>query len=205
MERVYLKKDAIKLGWEKVKSNLWFFVLVSLTVLLVNLLPRISDAIWGPSVILGVVFFLLKAFIDIGMIRISLNFVDGILSKYEILFSGISLFLKYLAAIIIYMVLVAVGLILLVVPGIIVGIRLMFFGALIVDKGMNPVEALKKSFEMTKGKTWDLFLFTLSILGINILGLICIGVGLLVTLPMTSIATMDVYRKIQKSSEGSAI
>ena len=191
--------DAVKLGWEKVKSNLMFFVLVSLTVLFVNLLPRISDAIWGPSVILGIVFFLLKAFIDIGMIRISLNFVDGILTKYEVLFSGISVFLQYLAAIVIYMVVVAVGLILLIVPGVILGVRLMFFGALIVDKNMNPVEALKKSFEMTKGKTWDLFLFSLAILGINILGLICIGLGLIVTLPLTSIATMDVYRKIQKS------
>ena len=199
MERVYLKMDAVKLGWEKVKSNLLFFVLVSLTVIVVNLLPRISDAIWGSSVILGIVFFLLKAFIDIGMIRISLNFVDGLLSKYETLFSGIPLFLKYLAAIILYMVIVGIGLILLVVPGIYVGVRLMFFGALVVDKGMSPVEALKKSFEITKGKTWDLFLFTLGILGINILGLICIGVGLIVTLPMTSIATMDVYRKIQKS------
>jgi len=198
--RLYLKADAVKYGWEKVSNNIPFFVLVTLTVLVVNFLPRISDSIWGPSAILGFVFFLIKTFIDIGMIRIALNFVDGLSSKYETLFSGMPLFLKYLAAVIIFIVLVGVGLVLLVVPGIIVGVRLMFFGPLIVDKGLEPIDAIKKSFEMTKGKTWDLFLFTLIVFGLNILGLLCLGVGLLLTLPLTSIATMDIYRKINSAA-----
>lgn len=199
-ERLYLKADAVKLGWEKVTKNIPFFILVSITVIFVNFLPRISDAIWGPSFILGLVFFLVKSFIDIGVIKVSLSFVDGLTSKYEDLFKGMPLFLKYLGAILIFIVLVAIGLVLLIVPGIIVGIRLMFFGALIVDKGLDPVEALKRSFAMTKGKTWDLFLFTLLILVINLAGLICLGVGLIITLPLTSIALMDIYRKIDKAS-----
>lgn len=110
VDRLYLKGDAVKFGWEKVIGNIPFFLEVSATVIFINILPRISDALWGPSVILGIVFFLLMTFVNIGLTRISLNFVDGTKSVYADLFSGMALFLKYLGATILYMIAVFVGL-----------------------------------------------------------------------------------------------
>ncbi|MCX5782658.1 MAG: DUF975 family protein [Elusimicrobia bacterium] len=196
-DRLYLKGDAVRFGWEKVKARLLFFVLISLTVIFVNVLPQISDQLWGPSLILGIVFFLIKTFIDIGMTKVSLNFVGDIKTEYSVLFSGMPYYLRYLGTVIVFMVLTLIGFILLIIPGIIVGVRLMFFGPLVIDKGLAPIEALKRSFEITKGKFWDLLLLSLIIFGINILGILCLGVGLLVTLPLTSIAIIYVYRKLE--------
>lgn len=73
----------------------------------------------------------------------------------------------------------------------------MFFAGLVVDKGLDPIEALKRSFQITAGKFWDLLLFVLIMLGINILGILCLGVGLLITLPLTSLALIYIYRKLE--------
>ncbi len=196
-DRLYMKGEALKFGWEKVKANILFFLGIAATVVFVNALPRISDALWGPSVILGAVFFLLMTFINIGMTRISLNFVDGSQSVYADLFSGIPLFLKYLGATSVYMVVVFVGLVLLIAPGIWLSVRLMFFGGFVVDKGLDPIESLKRSFQVTSGRFWDLLLFVIIMLCVNALGIICLGVGLLITLPLTSLALFHIYRKLE--------
>ena len=91
---------------------------------------------------------------------------------------------------------VLVGLLLLVVPGVIAILGLMFTSYLIVDRGMGPIEAIKESWRMTKGHKGTLFLFTLTLLGLNILGFLALIVGLIVTVPISMLAVTHVYRKL---------
>jgi uncharacterized membrane protein len=91
--------------------------------------------------------------------------------------------------------------ILLVIPGIIWSIRFHFFSYLIVDKGVSPIEALKKSSKITKGTKWDLFLFGILLVFINILGALALLVSLFVTMPATMVANAFVYRKLLSQEE----
>ena len=91
---------------------------------------------------------------------------------------------------------VAVGLILLIIPGIYLAIKYQFFSFLIVDKNMGIMESFKKSEEMTQGVKMNLLLFSLALAGINILGALVFLVGLIVTIPTTVMATVYVYRKL---------
>jgi uncharacterized membrane protein len=50
-----------------------------------------------------------------------------------------------------------VGFILLVVPGIIFACRLTFVPYLVMDKGLDPVAAIEKSWFMTRGHGWRIF------------------------------------------------
>ena len=50
-----------------------------------------------------------------------------------------------------------IGLILLIVPGIIFGCRLAFVRYLVMDKGLDPVSAIEKSWFMTRGHGWRIF------------------------------------------------
>ena len=107
------------------------------------------------------------------------------------------IFVNYIIASIATGVVVIVGLILLVIPGIYLAIRLQFYKFLIVDKGdIGPIESLKESWKMTKGYAWNLFLFLILIALLNILGVILFGVGLFVTIPISLLSYAILYRKL---------
>lgn len=68
-----------------------------------------------------------------------------------------------------------IGFLVFVVPGIIFACRLAFVRYLVMDKGLDPVAAIEKSWTMTRGHGWRIFgMYLLSIL------LVCIGLLLLV-------------------------
>lgn len=75
-------------------------------------------------------------------------------------------------------IIVGIGIVLLIVPGIIFACRLAFVPYLVMDQKMEAIEAVKKSWEMTKGYTWTIFGMAVMSFFIAIAGLICLGVGL---------------------------
>ncbi len=84
--------------------------------------------------------------------------------------------------------------------GTIWSIRLSKFPYFIIDKGRNPIDALKDSWAMTRGSTWNLMLFNLLLLLVNLLGALAFGVGLLATIPTTQLAHAFVYRKLSAAA-----
>ena len=50
---------------------------------------------------------------------------------------------------------------------------------LVVEQKKEAIEAVKKSWRMTKGHTWTVFLVSLLAIPIAIVGLACVGVGII--------------------------
>ncbi len=67
---------------------------------------------------------------------------------------------------------------------------------LIIDQQLGPIECLKESWRITHGEKGDLFLFGLVTFFINLAGFLCCIVGLLITVPVTAIATSYIYDNI---------
>lgn len=88
------------------------------------------------------------------------------------------------------------GLLLLIVPGIIAGVVFGFAPYLVADRAMAPMAALRESARITKGNRWNLVLLGLALLGINILGFCALIIGLLVTMPLSSLAVVHAYRRL---------
>lgn len=205
--RFFSKSDAILFGWNTLKKNFGFFlgllavvVAVNLTVALV--MSSISDEAPRALVIaLGIISWILDLLISIGIIKISLKFCDQEQASYGDLFSAYRLLLNLMIGAIIYGAMVAIGTVFLIVPGIYLAIRYQFYDYLIIDKGMGPVEAIKRSGSLTEGVKLNLVLFWLMLVGINILGLIALGVGLLATVPISWLANAYVYRRLQLQTE----
>jgi uncharacterized membrane protein len=76
-------------------------------------------------------------------------------------------------------VIVGIGIVLLIVPGIIFACRMAFVSYLVMDQKMEAIEAVKKSWEMTRGYSWTIFGMAIMSFFIAIAGLICLGVGIL--------------------------
>lgn len=73
---------------------------------------------------------------------------------------------------------IGAGFILLIVPGIIFACKLAFVPFLVMDKKMEAVAAIQKSWEMTKGFTGTIFLMGLVSCFVALAGLICLIVGI---------------------------
>jgi uncharacterized membrane protein len=106
-------------------------------------------------------------------------------------------FWRFLGAQILLAIILIVGFLLLIVPGVIAAVGLGFSPYLVVDRAKGPIEALKESWRITKGHKWQLFLLGLVIIGINILGLLALVVGLLVSIPVSWLAVTHAYRTLQ--------
>jgi uncharacterized membrane protein len=80
-------------------------------------------------------------------------------------------------------------------------IRLKYSAYLVVDKNLGPVEAIKTGWKLTKGNVWNLFFFEILLCLINLLGALCLLVGLFITVPLSMLATTFVYRKLLLQSK----
>lgn len=86
------------------------------------------------------------------------------------------------------------GFILLIIPGIIWSIKYRFTPYLIVEKGMGPLEALRESGRLTQGHKWNIFVLGLVLFLVNLLGVLALVIGLVVSIPVTAIAQVALYR-----------
>jgi uncharacterized membrane protein len=91
---------------------------------------------------------------------------------------------------------IAIGLVLLVVPGIIFACKLAFVPYLIVDRKMEAVQAVKTSWNMTSGYSWKVFLIGLAAIPLAIAGLICFGVGIIFAIMWISLALASLYHAV---------
>jgi uncharacterized membrane protein len=103
-------------------------------------------------------------------------------------------FWKYLGASILLALAVTVGFVLLIVPGIILGLMFMFATFVVIERELGPIEAMGESNRITRGHKWQLFGFVLLLVLINLLGLLALVVGLLVSIPVSTLAFVHAYR-----------
>ncbi|MBI5456712.1 DUF975 family protein [Candidatus Kaiserbacteria bacterium] len=201
--------EAIRFGWELFKKRPW---LVIGAFVLTGMLSVSIQFTFGPEegapvnipamVLIGILSVVVGTLAEIGMITFSLRAHDAIDTVGIRDIWNPKLFLPYVFGRILVGIVVIVGLILLIVPGVILSFGFMFTSYLIVDKGLGPVAAMKESWRITKGHKWQLALLGLAFAGLNILGLLALVVGLLVTIPVTLLAAVHVYRTLEhKASE----
>ncbi len=204
-EKGFSPGEAIRYGWETMKNNIGFFIGLLIVAGIVTIVPRIIQALTEKSlpvfsILFGILAAVLQMIVSLGLIRIALNFVDNVESRTSDLFSCIPLFFKYLLASILYGLIVMLGLILLIVPGIIWAIKFQFYGYLIVDRNLGPIEALKGSSAVTRGAKGDLFVLGFLLGLINLLGALCLLIGLFATIPTAMVSLAFVFRRLQALS-----
>ena len=197
----FSKKEAIAFGWgitkKEIKLFIFLLILIYAILLFLSYLanyakkesPFVYCLLTSVSVAFSIIF-------ELGLIKISLKFCDNENPKILDLFSQCRLFFRYLFASILKSLIIFLGFILFIVPGIILSIRLSFFDYLIVDKNSKIIESLKRSWEITRSNTWNLFLLYLLFALINILGAFALIVGLFWSIPTTMVAEAFVYRKL---------
>lgn len=93
-------------------------------------------------------------------------------------------------------ILTALGVFLLVIPGIYLAVAYSFSVLMAIFGGFDFWTALEESRKLITVKWWKFFLFSLAILTMNLLGFLIIGLGLLVTIPVTFYATYVLFEDL---------
>jgi len=199
-ESKFSKIEAIRFGWNTTLHNFRFFLLVLGIVVGVSFLSRILDWFEIPIllfILVGIAFWIVNNILSLGVIAIVLKFAKGEKPVIQDLFSKKHLFFKYIFSNILVVILTLVGFLFFIIPGIILAIRMQFYIYFIVEKEVGPIEAIKKSWNLTKGSFWNLFLFGLLSGGVQILGVLVLLIGLVFTTPTVWIARAIVYEKLK--------
>jgi uncharacterized membrane protein len=190
----FSKADAIKFGWETTTGNIGLLVLGWVIFIAIGMMPVFVSDSW----VVMVVAWVFDLVVWMGLIRMTLRFVDGDKGELADLFSTFPLILKFLVASVAVGVVVMVGFCLFVIPGIYWSIRLYMFPWVLVDKDVGPFEAMRQSWEMTRGSCWNFFLLALLLGAVNILGMIALVIGLLITVPLSIVAIGYAYRRLEE-------
>jgi hypothetical protein len=94
-------------------------------------------------------------------------------------------------------VIVGLGIVMLIVPGIIFACRLAFVPYLVVDRDMDVMDALRVSWDMTRGYGWQIFFMGFLAFFIVIGGLLALVVGVFVSLMWISAAFATIYHAVE--------
>lgn len=189
-------------GWAIFKQEPWKIIGVMAVLLAASFL---SSFLFGgkDAGMLGIVDSIINAFIGLGFILMALAIHDSphsftLMNAWEP-----RRFIPYVITSILTALCVLVGLILLVVPGIIAVTGLALSPYLVVDRKMNPIDAMKKSWELTKGSRLTIFFLILIAILVNIAGALLLFIGLIVSIPVTMLAFVSMYRSFMPREESS--
>ena len=133
-----------------------------------------------------------------GFVVYFLNLIRNDNTDYERLFDGYKDFIRIFLAEFLVNLATGIGMILLIIPGIIIGSGLVMTGFILKDdKEISAVDAMKKSWEMTDGHKGALVLLFLSFLGWIILSIFTLGIGMLFLYPYMQTALAHCYEDLK--------
>ena len=167
-------------GWEMVKDDLGVYAgLALVTFFLGTMVPFI---IQGPLTAGFFIFCMKKA------LNRRAEFAD--------LFTGFNFFIPALVASLVITLFVSIGTVFCIIPGIVIAASCKFTYLFIVDKRMDFWPAMQASHAVVKNDYFGFTMFLVAMTLLNVLGVICCLVGVLVTIPISVAAITVAYRDI---------
>lgn len=198
--------DALNFGWIRFKDNagVWIGIVVLFGVVSA-LLSFLGGGFGNESVGFRTFLFSLISvvagwYLQAAIVRGSLDEVDGRKPGFDAFFQLPNIGPILLTALLVTL-LAAVGFILLIIPGLIVMFLSYFSTHFVVDRKLPVIENIKSSWSVISKNVGPLLLLALAVVGLNIVGALLCGIGLLVTLPVTSIAVTYAYRTLAGGSQ----
>lgn len=204
----------VRFGWETFKKRPWYLIGATIAFLVigwiagfaVGFVSAVLQVLLG-EVIGGIISFLgsmlVNTLIGMGWIAFFIKAHDDLAAAKTADFWHPQHFFSYVGTTILFVIVVLIGFVFLIVPGIIAALSFMFAPYLVIDKGLGPVAALKESARITKGNRLRLLALMGAVALLSLLGLVAFIVGLLVAIPVTSLAYINAYRRFSADA-GSA-
>lgn len=194
--------EIVGYGWKKfqefvgqiIVAVIIYVVVIGVFSFLGNIISTSIDSVIG-SLIFSFLQLLVFSVISIVLIRAVLLIVDGKPLDTAALFSSDNLG-PYIIGAILYSLGTTIGLILCVIPGIIFAFLGYYWNFFVVDKGLEPVEAIKASINLVKENVGTVLVWAIVAWLLSVVGLMVCCVGYLVAAPVVFIGNAYLYRRL---------
>lgn len=207
---------AIKEAWRKikgVKGAIWggsacmYLVLLASIALVSFLMPSLMS---GEAGIAGfIVSGLVQAVTDIfsvlfiaGLLYMGIRKVAGQSVSWKMVFRGFSSGGKIIVTTILQAILISIGFLLLILPGIYLMVGYSMALPLIMDQDMSPWEAMETSRKAVHKVWWKVFGIFLLMVIIFVVSIIPLGIGLIWAWPMFIVLVGVVYHYLFRGKHG---
>jgi hypothetical protein len=193
--------QAVNFAWGTFKKRYGLFSAVLLTIfvawigleIVVIAGQRFGILLWALAHLAFLLFF---ASVEIGFLQVCLGLYDGKEPKYADTFAHWSLGIKFLAGQIFFLLVILIGLLLLVVPGLYIGSRYALFGFCIAAGEADLINSFRQSAILSTGAGIKLLGICAALLLLNVLGASLLGLGLFITIPVSALVATAIYRKL---------
>ncbi len=150
--------------------------------------------------------FLAAPVVKYGGNMIFVQAVRKIKPDFELLIRGFwENYLYIILANLLVVALVVLGCFALIIPGIIIACRLAFVTYIVMDKKLDPIEAVELSWKLTRGHGWTIFLMGFVSIFIFILGLCLLFVGVFPAMMWISSSFAALYQSVLLEKEKPAV
>jgi uncharacterized membrane protein len=172
------------------------WVIASLVCVLYGLLVGVPSGLNTYGELLS---FLLAGPLQLGIAIYFLNILNDRLASIENLIEGFKPLLKVILIYIIISIATAIGIVLLIIPGIIIALGLsMTYYILVENPELSIEESLKESWRLTNGYKMELFVLHLRFIPWYLLGLLCFGIGIFVVMPWHQLTLANYYNYLKQ-------
>jgi uncharacterized membrane protein len=203
METTFTVGEALRAAWKALKPQIWILVgllvgycLIAfiLNAVLMPSYPPDSAGYW----LLFILLLALGVWFDLGYLKALFVSLAGEEPQFAVFTEQLPKFFRFFAVQFIVGIIGLIGFVLLVLPGIYLMLRLQFAMACVVEEDAGVGEAIRKSWALTAGGRLlgKLLLVLLVQLGLIIAGIVALGVGVFVTVPLCYLIYCHVFKRL---------
>jgi len=174
-------------AWELVKPHWLPLAAMFVIVAAIGCVPYLG----------GCVMFVIGGAVYVGISRAILGVVAGRAPSVGMMFEGFDRLGQAFLAALVSGLLIGLGTLLLIIPGLILAIMWMFLYFVMAETNLEFWPAMEYSANLTEGYRWELFCLMLACLIVGILGLLACCVGIFVAQPVIFTAIALAYRFLQ--------
>lgn len=186
MKKVKIR-ESLSTGWELFMKRPWYLIGLS-SAMGVLFVVCSSDSALATA---------LAYIVYGGYLLMLMNHFNGTHIVFDDLFNIDNRWISFAFLAVIKGLLIVLGFLCFIVPGVYLAVRWMFAEFYVLDKGMRPLEALKASSELTAGFRWKLFLFGLVTTVLVIAGFFLLIIGAIVAAVVATFGAYKIYKDLQ--------
>lgn len=196
-----------KFSFNQYKKYGSFIVGATLTLFVLAFVPQVYFMMQAPespttqSQVTSLILTFIQLFLSLGFTKIMLLLIQDEYAEVADMFNNFRPFLSYFIANFLYGIAVALGSLLLIIPGIFIAIRFQFFPYFILEENASSFTALQKSYYLSQDLTLELFLFGIVVIALNVAGILFFGIGIILTYPLTTMATATIYKSLTQEAQ----
>jgi len=196
-----------KFSFNQYKKYASFVIGAMLTLYVLAFVPQVYFFLRAPknptqkTDIISIILTVVQLFLTLGFTKVMLLLVQDAYVEVVDMFNNFRTFLSFFVASLLYNIAVLLGLFLLIAPGIFIAIRFQFFPYFIIEQGDSSFTALQKSYYLSQNLTLELFLFGITVVALNAFGVLLMGIGIIFTYPLTTMATAVIYKSLTEEAD----